>query len=83
MMRGYSDELRIRPANEELLKEVASVSGGQFNPSVPELFQATSARASRPTPLWPWLLTAAAVLLIFDVALRRIDFSTFRRAIAS
>jgi Ca-activated chloride channel homolog len=82
MMRGYSDELRIRPTNDHLLKEVASASGGQFNPSVEEIFKSTEARATRPTPLWPWLLGSALVLLILDVALRRIDFSLFRRASA-
>jgi hypothetical protein len=75
MMRGYSDELRIRPTNEQLLREVASASGGQFNPAVADLFKPTEARATRPTPLWPALLIAAALLLIMDVALRRIDFT--------
>ena len=77
MMRGYSDELRIRPANEDLLREVAAASGGQFNPAVADIFQPSSARATRPTPLWPYLLTAAAILLIADVALRRIDFTLY------
>ncbi len=78
MVRGYSDELRIRPTNEVLLREVASASGGQFNPSAVDLFHPTLARADRPTPLWPWLLTAATLLLIVDVALRRVDFSLLR-----
>lgn len=28
-----------------------------------------------PFPLWPWLVTVALLLLMLDVALRRIDFS--------
>lgn len=75
LMRGYSDELRIRPTDEGLLKQVAAVSGGRFNPTAAELFESTQATANRPTALWPWLLTAAAFLLILDVALRRIDFA--------
>lgn len=71
---GYSDELRIKPTNEPLLKEIASSTGGQFNPSAADLFQ-TDRRAHRPTPLWPWLLSAAVILWVLDVALRRIDFS--------
>ncbi|TWU19521.1 VWA domain-containing protein [Allorhodopirellula heiligendammensis] len=74
VMRGYSDELRIRPTDETLLKQIAEVSGGRYNPVAAELFRTTDAIANRPTPLWPWLLTAAAFLLILDVALRRIDF---------
>jgi len=72
---GYSDELRIRPTNEELLQKVAELSGGRCHPAVDEIFAGTEQAAQRPTPLWPWLLTAALVLLVLDVALRRIDFS--------
>lgn len=73
---GYSDELRIKPTNEALLREIASSTGGQYNPDAAALFQ-TDRRASRPTPLWPWLLTAAVLLWVLDVALRRIDFSLY------
>ncbi len=84
MMRGYSDELRIRPTNEDLLRELAQVSGGQFNPTVSKVFDPSAARATRPTPLWPWLITWAAFLLIADVLLRRIDLTLigFRRMAA-
>ncbi len=82
MTVGYSDELRIRPTNEKLLRAVAEASGGQFAPNPAELFQDDGRTATRPTPLNTILLTTAALLLIFDVALRRIDFSLhwpFRR----
>ncbi len=75
LMVGYSDELRIQPTNEKLLKEVAAVSGGQFNPAPDKLFQRPGEWTTRPTELWPWLLTIAAFLLVLDVALRRIDFA--------
>jgi hypothetical protein len=74
---GYSDELRIRPTNESLLQEVARVSGGQFNPQPSDIFQNTNRRIDRPEPLWPTLLTLAAILLVVDVALRRIDLSVY------
>ncbi|MEZ6130015.1 MAG: VWA domain-containing protein [Planctomycetaceae bacterium] len=77
MMKGYSDELRIRPTNEDLLREVASVSGGRYSPSAADLFKPTQVQATRPTPLWPWLLTIAVFLLLIDVALRRIDFTLY------
>ena len=82
MTVGYSDELRIRPTNEKLLRAVAETSGGQFAPTPAELFQDDGRTATRPTPLNTILLTTAALLLILDVALRRIDFSLhwpFRR----
>lgn len=75
LMVGYSDELRIQSTNETLLKEIAGVSGGQFNPDPAKLFQRPNEWTTRPTPLWPWLLTLAIFLLILDVALRRIDFA--------
>lgn len=75
---GYSDELRIRPTNEQLLQAVANASGGVYSPAPEDLFKANDATVTRPTPLWPHLATAALLLFILDVALRRIDFSLHR-----
>ena len=73
---GYSDELRIRPTNETLLRNIAETSGGSFISDPTALAGVTEAElVSRPVPLWPWLVTAALILLALDVALRRIDFS--------
>ena len=74
---GYPDELRLRPANETLLQELARVSGGQYNPAAKELFTNSDRTATRPTPLWPYLVLVAALIFLLDVALRRIDFSLF------
>lgn len=94
---GYPDELRLHPTNNELLKTLATVTGGRFNPSPEELFmttptaedqkslgqQTTSVRtAQRTTPMWPYLVSAAMLMFLVDVALRRIDLSLwwpFRR----
>jgi uncharacterized protein YegL len=75
MMIGYSDELRIRPTNEPLLRSISEVSGGTYGLSADRLFERGDAIAYRPTPLWPYLLAAALLLFVLDVALRRIDFS--------
>lgn len=72
---GYPDELRVRPPNESLLREIARVSGGQFNPSPESVFDRQDETATRYRPLWPWLLSAAGLLLVLDVALRRVEFS--------
>jgi uncharacterized membrane protein len=85
MTVGYSDELRIRPTNEKLLRSVAETSGGTYSPSPGEVFKEDGRTATRPTPLTTILLTTAALLLILDVALRRIDFSLhwpFRKRVA-
>ena len=73
---GYSDELRLKPTDETLLKQIAEVSGGKFQPNAADVFASTKRTANRPEPLWPWLVTLAAILFVLDVALRRIDLST-------
>ncbi len=75
MTVGYSDELRIRPVNQTLLRGIAEASGGTFEPEPGELMKQSDETVTRPTPLWPYLVTAALLLLILDVALRRVDFS--------
>lgn len=72
---GYSDELRLRPANDDLLKRVAEISGGKFGVTAGEVFAPDGRTARRPTPLWPWLVTAAALIVVIDVGLRRIDLT--------
>jgi Ca-activated chloride channel family protein len=88
---GYPDELRLHPTNNDLLKSLADSTAGRFNPLPEDLFATASSTASksatsgeaasaartvqRTTPLWPYLATAALILFILDVALRRIDFS--------
>src|SRR5262245_4764392 len=72
---GYSDELRLKPMNETLLKSIADASGGKHQIAATDVFADTGRTARRPTPLWPWLVVASALLLVLDVALRRIDLS--------
>jgi uncharacterized membrane protein len=71
---NYDDELRIRPTDEKGLEALARVSGGVFRPEPEAVFVADERIASRPVPLWPYLLMIAAVVFLADVALRRIDF---------
>lgn len=77
---GYAEELRLKPTNEDLLKQISASSGGKFALDPSESFKTDARTVSRPTPLWPYLTLAAVLLLVLDVALRRIDLSTlFRR----
>lgn len=75
---GYPDELRLRPTNEGLLRKLASVSGGIYNPDPGQVF-AERGTAHRARPLWPWLLSAAVILFVVDVSLRRIEFRSRTR----
>jgi hypothetical protein len=75
---GYPDELRLGPPDDDLMRRIAAVSGGRFAPKAAEVFNPGGRVAERITPLWPYLLMAALVVFLFDVALRRIDFSLWR-----
>jgi len=72
---GYPDELRLQPTNEILLRKMAEVSGGGFDPQIADLLARDGRKARLPIPLWPYFLMAAAGLFLFDVALRRIDLA--------
>ena len=72
---GYPSELRLRPADDALLHQIAEVSAGRFRPTVQQLTTPDGRTAHRRIPLWPHLLIATLLLLVIDVALRRIDFA--------
>jgi Ca-activated chloride channel family protein len=83
---GYPDELRLRPANTGLLRSIAAVTNGQYDPSPEAVFAPTARQAQRASPLWPYLVAAAALVFVADVALRRVDLTRrrepFRRGIS-
>jgi hypothetical protein len=58
-----------------LLREIVRVSGDQFNASPESVFDRQDETATRHRPLWPWPLSAAGLLLVLDVALRRVEFT--------
>jgi hypothetical protein len=72
---GYPDELRLRPTDEGLLRAAAGVSGGRYDPEPESVFEVPARDARRPVPLRPYLVLAAAVLLVLDGGVRRVDFS--------
>ena len=73
---GYPDELRLRPTNTELLQvDRRRVGRDSSTPKPESVFDAPERTAPRAVPLWPYLATAAALLFVLDVALRRIDLT--------
>jgi hypothetical protein len=70
---NYPDELRLRPTNDALLRSVAELTGGTYSPAPADVFAPPGRPAHQPMPLWPTLVTAALLLFVADVALRRID----------
>jgi hypothetical protein len=76
---SYKPEYRHLGVNESLLQELAITTGGQYQPR-PEQFvrrQPGETVAVRQR-LWPWLLAAAVLLFVADVALRRLDLAGYR-----
>lgn len=73
---SYSPEYRTDTVEETLLADLATIGGGQVldldNPAA--AFAHTLPPAQGTTPLWPWFLTAAILLLPLDVGLRRVIF---------
>jgi Mg-chelatase subunit ChlD len=69
---GYPDELRLGPVNESLLKELAAASGGVYDARPDDLLRLARPDARRPTSLSRPLLLFALILLLLDVALRRL-----------
>ncbi len=74
---GYPDELRLRPTNDMLLRKIAEVSGGLYTTDPTQVIAHEERTAHRVQWLWPYLLVAAMLLFLLDVAFRRIDLSSF------
>ncbi len=72
---GYPDELRLRPVNMGMLQSIARAAGGRLVDSPESVFEPPAATAARVVPLWQYLATAAVLLFVLDVAVRRIDLS--------
>jgi hypothetical protein len=65
-------EYRFRPPDAELLKSLASATGGSWMPAVSALTVAATDRHSERRPLWPALTISALGLWFVDLLLRRV-----------
>jgi uncharacterized membrane protein len=70
---GYCDELRFRPTNTELLRSIARQSGGHYAPEPAAVFASSDRTVPRTVHFWPYLLAAAMLLFVANVALRRLS----------
>ena len=69
----YHAEFHIRPTADVLLREIASVTGGHYVPKPADVFAATDRTIPHTFYCWSWLLSAAVLLFVFDVVLKRVD----------
>jgi len=70
----YPREYLALPADEPLLARVAALTGGRVSPTAAQFFDAQGERVMYHRELWPWCLWLAALLLLLDVAARRVRF---------
>jgi hypothetical protein len=70
---SYSSEYAIRPPNVGLLTDLAQLTNGALIGDQPDrVFVHDLAVQQATTPIWPYLLLLATVLLPFDIAGRRL-----------
>ena len=78
-VQPYSPEYRTPATGSSLLPELARLGNGTVIADPAEVFRRPDVARRVPQALWPPLLLAALLLLLLDVALRRIDLSAFGR----
>jgi CO dehydrogenase/acetyl-CoA synthase delta subunit len=65
-------EYRFRAPDEDLLKAIASGTGGAWRPTPAALTRAAGDRRTERRPLWPALMMLALGLWFVDLLLRRV-----------
>jgi Ca-activated chloride channel family protein len=74
MVVPYAQELRELGADEQLLSEVSEVGGGSVLTAPAQAFVNARRQSRIALPMWPWLVGAALLLLLPDIASRRVGF---------
>ncbi len=69
--RSYPREFLASGTNEKLLREIAAVGHGKFNPKPEDIFARSDYPARRRRELTNWFLIAALALVPIDIFLRR------------
>jgi Ca-activated chloride channel family protein len=68
----YSQEYRDLRSNPDLLGQLASITDGRVVGDPQTVFDRERRVDGQPRELWPWLMTLALLLFMFDVAARRL-----------
>jgi Ca-activated chloride channel homolog len=69
---SYPDEYHFYPTDFTRLRTIASETGGVYQPTGPEVFDARGETVPAHTKLWPLLTSLALLLYMGDVLLRRL-----------
>jgi hypothetical protein len=70
----YPPEYRFTRTNLPLLRRLSELTDGRFNPSPDTVFAMpkTAPQAATETDIWQWCVMAALMLLLMDIAVRRL-----------
>jgi len=77
----YAQELRDLGVDESLLRELAELTGGGPLAKPQDAFLTARRQSRIGVEIWPWLVGLVALLLVPDIALRRIGPGAFERLI--
>jgi hypothetical protein len=75
----YAQEVRDLGVDETLLRELSELTGGGALEDPKDAFLKARRRSRIAVEIWPWLVGAVALLMVPDIALRRLGPGTFRR----
>ncbi len=73
--RSYPKEFLTSDTNETLLRQLAEICGGQFDPQPDDVFKRPSQKAVKHEDLTPYFLSFALILFPFDIWMRRRNWS--------
>ena len=77
----YAQEFRDLGVDETLLRELAELTGGGALSQPRDVFLQARRRSRLLVELWPWLVGLVAVMLLPEIALRRIGPGFFGRLV--
>ncbi|NCG17668.1 MAG: VWA domain-containing protein [Rhodobacterales bacterium] len=72
-VQPYSPEYRAKGAGGAIMDEIGRVGGGGTLTNPDDVFRRPDVVRTVPRPLWPLLVALAGLLLLIDVAVRRLD----------
>ena len=78
----WTDEYRALPPNNTLLRALSVQTGGVFAPRAEDVFADRGDGGMAPRPLWHWFVSAALLLFLIDILVRRAPWSTGDRLFA-
>jgi Mg-chelatase subunit ChlD len=72
MFYGHTDEYRVLPADESLLRAVSVETGGRFMPKAEEIFSVDRDGGQVSRALWQFCAAAALLAFLLDLLVRRV-----------